>query len=50
MAKPRKVESPEKELRFTRARQAHAFLGIGVLLLCVAAFLAFVEERRGGHP
>ncbi len=36
MAKPRKISEPEKELRFTRARQALTFVALGVALLCVA--------------
>ena len=39
MAKPRKVDSPEKELRFTRARQAHLFFGVAILMFCVSLFL-----------
>lgn len=33
---PRKVVSPEKEVRFTRARQATTFVVIGIVLFCAA--------------
>ena len=36
MPKPRKISEPEKELRFTRARQALTFVAVGVIFVCVA--------------
>lgn len=36
---PRSVAVPEKEVRFTRARQANTFVVIGIVLFCVALAL-----------
>ena len=36
MGKPQKISQPEKELRFTRARQALTFIALGVIFVCVA--------------
>ena len=36
---PRKVAAPEKEVRFTRARQAMTFVLIGIVLSCVSLAL-----------
>lgn len=45
-----KTKSPEKELRFTRARQAQVFWIAGVALLCVAAGLFILWWKRLDHP
>ena len=39
LGKPRKITEPEKELRFTRARQALTFILLGGAFLCVASWI-----------
>ena len=46
----RKMKSPEKELRFTRARQAQGFWVLGVILLLTAAGLGILAWWQLTHP
>ena len=41
MGKPKNIKEPEKELRFTRSRQAVTFVGAGLISLCIVGFIWF---------
>jgi len=41
LGKPKNIQEPEKELRFTRSRQAITFLGAGLISLCILGFIWF---------
>lgn len=41
MGKPRKITEPEKELRFTRARQGLTFVAFGGIFLCITFWMWF---------
>ncbi len=41
MGKPRKITEPEKELRFTRARQGLTFVAFGGIFLCITFWIWF---------
>ena len=43
LGKPRKITEPEKELRFTRARQALTFILLGGAFLCIASWIWFSD-------
>lgn len=48
--KPGMVQSPEKELRFTRSGQATAFFLLVSVLVAVAVTIAATALYRSGHP
>ena len=41
MGKPKNIQAPEKELRFTRSRQAITFIAAGLISLCITGFIWF---------
>ena len=41
MGKPKNIQEPEKELRFTRSRQAITFIAAGLISLCITGFIWF---------
>ena len=47
MGKPKNIQEPEKELRFTRSRQAITFVGAGLISLCILGFIWFQVYFNG---
>jgi hypothetical protein len=49
LGKPRKITEPEKELRFTRARQALTFVAFGGIFLCITFWMWFSNTTLNGQ-
>ena len=49
MGKPRKITEPEKELRFTRARQGLTFVAFGGIFLCITFWIWFSNTTINGQ-
>ena len=47
MGKPKNIQEPEKELRFTRSRQAITFVAAGLISLCILGFIWFQVYFNG---
>jgi hypothetical protein len=47
LGKPKNIQEPEKELRFTRSRQAITFVAAGLISLCILGFIWFQVYFNG---